>query len=66
MLRVVVDTNIVVSAYLSRNGVPAQVLKAWPELVFSVALPQKNALLSALCGFASAHHTCHFERDKLY
>lgn len=31
MLRVVVDTNIFVSALLSRNGVPAQVLKAWRE-----------------------------------
>ena len=31
MLRVVVDTNIFVSAQLSRNGVPAQVLKAWRE-----------------------------------
>ena len=31
MLRVVIDTNIFVSAQLSRNGVPAQVLKAWRE-----------------------------------
>lgn len=31
MLRVVIDTNIFVSALLSRNGVPAQVLKAWRE-----------------------------------
>jgi uncharacterized protein len=31
VLRVVVDTNIFVSAQLSRNGVPAQVLKAWRE-----------------------------------
>ena len=34
MLRVVVDTNIFVSAQLSRNGVPAQVLKAWRERRF--------------------------------
>ena len=31
MLRVVVDTHIFVSAQLSRNGVPAQVLKAWRD-----------------------------------
>ena len=34
MLRVVVDTNIFVSAQLSRKGVPAQVLKAWRERRF--------------------------------
>ena len=34
MLRVVIDTNIFVSALLSRNGVPAQVLKAWRERRF--------------------------------
>lgn len=34
MLRVVVDTNIFVSAQLSRNGVPAQVLKTWRERHF--------------------------------
>lgn len=34
MLRVVVDTNIFVSAQLSRSGVPAQVLKAWRERRF--------------------------------
>jgi putative PIN family toxin of toxin-antitoxin system len=31
VLRVVVDTNIFVSAQLSRNGVPAQLLRAWRE-----------------------------------
>ena len=34
MLRVVVDTNIFVSAQLSRNGTPAQVMKAWRENQF--------------------------------
>ena len=31
MLRVVVDTNIFVSAQLSRSGAPAQVLNSWRE-----------------------------------
>ena len=31
MLRIVIDTNIFVSAQLSRNGAPAQVLQAWQE-----------------------------------
>jgi uncharacterized protein len=34
VLRVVVDTNIFVSAQLSRSGVPAQVLNAWRERRF--------------------------------
>ena len=34
MLRVVVDTNVVVSAQLSRHGAPAQVLEAWRGRAF--------------------------------
>lgn len=34
MLRVVIDTNVFVSALLSQNGAPAQVLNAWRERRF--------------------------------
>jgi hypothetical protein len=34
VLRVVIDTNVFVSAQLSRHGAPAQVLKAWRERAF--------------------------------
>jgi len=34
MLRVVLDTNIVVSSVLSRSGPPARVMDAWREIKF--------------------------------
>jgi putative PIN family toxin of toxin-antitoxin system len=34
MLRVVIDTNVIVSGILSRKGVPAEVLNAWRERRF--------------------------------
>jgi putative PIN family toxin of toxin-antitoxin system len=40
VLRVVIDTNIFISALLSQNGVPAQVLKAWREHRFILLTSQ--------------------------
>jgi hypothetical protein len=40
VLREVIDTNIFISAQLSRNGVPAQVLKAWRERRFIMLTSQ--------------------------
>jgi putative PIN family toxin of toxin-antitoxin system len=34
MLRVVIDTNVIVSGILSRKGAPAELLKAWRERRF--------------------------------
>jgi putative PIN family toxin of toxin-antitoxin system len=34
MLRVVIDTNVIVSGILSRTGAPAELLKAWRERRF--------------------------------
>ena len=36
MLRVVIDTNVLVSALLSKRGVPAQIVDAWRERKFMV------------------------------
>jgi putative PIN family toxin of toxin-antitoxin system len=36
MLRVVIDTNVLVSSVLSKHGVPAQVVAAWQERKFLV------------------------------
>ena len=36
MLRVVIDTNIFVSALLSKKGIPARILAAWRERKFLV------------------------------
>jgi len=35
-LRFVLDTNIIVSALISEHGVPAQLLNAWTDRVFSL------------------------------
>ena len=37
-MRIVFDTNILLSAMLSPNGVPAQVLAAWEENRFTLAI----------------------------
>ena len=34
MLRVVIDTNVIVSGILSRKGAPAELLNAWRERLF--------------------------------
>ena len=34
MLRVVIDTNVIVSGILSRDGAPAKLLNAWRERRF--------------------------------
>ena len=36
MLRVVIDTNVLVSSVLSKKGVPAQIVNAWRERKFKV------------------------------
>ena len=38
MLRVVLDTNIIVSSLLSPSGAPAEVLDAWRELRYVLLL----------------------------
>lgn len=53
MLRVVVDTNILVSALLSRSGAPRQVVNAWRERLFLLltcesAMDEANRVLAEL------------------
>lgn len=36
-MRVVLDTNVVVSAFLSPSGVPAQIIEEWQRQAFEVA-----------------------------
>lgn len=38
MLRVVLDTNIVVSSVLSKAGIPARVMDAWREMRFALVI----------------------------
>lgn len=35
-MRIILDTNIIVSALISERGVPAQLLNAWTDRVFSL------------------------------
>ena len=35
-MRIILDTNIIVSALISEHGVPAQLLNAWTDRVFSL------------------------------
>ena len=49
MLRVVIDTNIIVSGVLSRKGAPAEVLDAWRERRFLLLIsPQIIAEVRAV------------------
>lgn len=38
MLRVVLDTNIIVSSVLSRVGIPARVMDSWREMGFALVI----------------------------
>jgi putative PIN family toxin of toxin-antitoxin system len=44
MLRVVIDTNVIVSGILSRKGAPAELLNAWRERRF--LLPCSSAIVA--------------------
>lgn len=44
MLRVVIDTNILVSALLSKKGTPARILAAWRERKFLVFTSEEAIL----------------------
>ena len=44
MLRVVIETNVLVSALLSKNGIPARVLDAWRERKFLVITSEEAIL----------------------
>jgi len=44
MLRVVIDTNVLVSALLSKKGTPARVLDAWRERKFLVITSEEAIL----------------------
>jgi len=44
MLRVVIDTNVLVSALLSKKGTPARVLDAWRERKFLVITSEEAFL----------------------
>jgi putative PIN family toxin of toxin-antitoxin system len=44
MLRVVIDTNILVSALLSKKGAPSQILDAWRERKFLVVTSEAAIL----------------------
>jgi uncharacterized protein len=39
-MRVVIDTNVVVSRYLSSHGAPAQVFDSWQEKLFDVLVSE--------------------------
>jgi putative PIN family toxin of toxin-antitoxin system len=44
MLRVVIDTNVLVSALLSKKGIPARILDAWRERKFLVITSEEAIL----------------------
>ena len=56
-MRVVLDTNVVVSRYLSPHGVPAQILGYWREAAFDVVV--SKAIL------AEYRHTLQYERLRV-
>lgn len=51
MLRIVIDTNVIVSSVLSKKGAPAQLMDAWSDHVFDIVaseaiLPKVERVLS--------------------
>jgi putative PIN family toxin of toxin-antitoxin system len=40
MLRVVVDTNVLVSSVISKKGAPALLMQAWADRLFDLVIPE--------------------------
>ena len=53
MLRVVIDTNVIVSGIISRKGAPAEILNAWRERHFLLFIsPAIVAEVRSVLGYA--------------
>lgn len=53
MLRVVIDTNVIVSGIISRKGAPAEILNAWRERHFLLLIsPAIVAEVRSVLGYA--------------
>jgi uncharacterized protein len=66
MLRVVIDTNVIVSGILSRKGAPAEVLNAWRERRF--LLLSSSAIVAevrAVLQYPRIRHKYHLSDDDI-
>jgi putative PIN family toxin of toxin-antitoxin system len=66
MLRVVIDTNVIVSGILSRKGAPAEVLNAWRERRF--LLLSSSAIVAevrAVMQYPRIHKKYHLSNDDV-
>ena len=66
MLRVVIDTNVIVSGILSRKGAPAELLNAWRERRF--VLLSSSAIVAevrAVVQYPRIRHKYHLSDDEI-
>jgi uncharacterized protein len=66
MLRVVIDTNVIVSGVLSRKGAPAELLNAWRERRF--LLLSSSAIVAevrAVLQYPRIRHKYHLSDDEI-
>lgn len=66
MLRVVIDTNVIVSGILSRKGAPAELLNAWRERRF--LLLSSSAIVAevrAVLQYPRIRHKYHLSDDEI-
>ena len=62
MLRVVLDTNIIVSSLISKSGPPAQIIDAWRQLKF--ILITSTAILEELRAILKHPRICKKIQDR--
>lgn len=66
MLRVVIDTNVMVSGILSRKGAPAELLNAWRERRFLLlSSPTIVAEVRAVLQYPRIHQKYHLSDDDI-
>lgn len=66
MLRVVIDTNVIVSGILSRKGAPAELLNAWRERRFILlSSPATVAEVRAVLQYPRIRHKYHLSDEDI-
>jgi len=66
MLRVVIDTNVIVSGILSRKGAPAELLNSWRERRFLLlSSPAIVAEVRAVMEYPRIRHKYHLSDDEI-
>ena len=66
MLRVVIDTNVIVSGILSRKGAPAELLNAWRDRRFLLlSSPAIVAEVRAVVQYPRIRHKYHLSDDEI-